>query len=156
MDVINAPAKKYKNRKQHKLIRVDLTPMVDLGFLLITFFIFTAALQEPKIMQLIMPADSKDSTNIPLSKTIFFTLNGNDRIAYNQTGVHRLSDMPFNEMRNIIQRKQNDLVKKLFSKNDLIVVIEPMAESTYKNFIDAMDEITITDCRHYYIVSAEK
>ena len=52
----HAPKDK-KNRVQKAQLKIDMTPMVDLGFLLITFFIFTTSMSEPAVTKLYMPAD---------------------------------------------------------------------------------------------------
>jgi biopolymer transport protein ExbD len=156
MAEINTAIKTSNKKYLHKNIRVDLTPMVDLGFLLITFFILTTTMQQQSVMKLIMPKDSTDSSKVPGSKTLTFILNRNDSIGYYDGQAKQIQHTNFGAMRNIIQQKQNSLTNKHINKNDLIVIIKPTAESTYKNFVDAMDEIYINDCKHYFVAEPEK
>jgi hypothetical protein len=44
----------------------------------------------------------------------------------------------------------------IIDKNKLTLIIKPTSESTYKNFIDALDEVTINDCKHYFVAEPEK
>src|SRR6185295_13160446 len=72
-------------KKAKKLsTRVDMTPMVDLGFLLITFFIFTATMKSPTTMDLNMPkeTDKKDETKIKQSGALTILLGKNDQVYY--------------------------------------------------------------------------
>src|SRR5688500_18283106 len=73
-------------KKAKKLsTRVDMTPMVDLGFLLITFFIFTATMNEPTTMDLNMPKDTEKEEEITKAKqsgALTVMLGKNDQVYY--------------------------------------------------------------------------
>jgi biopolymer transport protein ExbD len=137
-------------------INVDLTPMVDLGFLLITFFILTTTLSQPQSTDLVMPKDSKEKT--PLKESAVLTLMPvrNDQIDYfegrNQsTGM--MMHCSYNELRSVIQQKQHEVARILGNQNETVIIIDPEPTSSYKNFMDIMDEIQINDIRHYFVVN---
>lgn len=76
-----------KVRSKKMSTRIDFTPMVDLGFLLITFFMLTTSMNTPQIMQVTMPAKDeeptdKPKTEAPADATITVILSGNDRVFY--------------------------------------------------------------------------
>jgi len=77
---------KKKGKTKKMSTRVDFTPMVDLGFLLITFFMLTTTLIKPQTMEISMPAKDKvkeeDQTKIKASKAITILLGKNNKVFY--------------------------------------------------------------------------
>jgi biopolymer transport protein ExbD len=153
MAEIITSSKNTGKKYAHKTIRVDLTPMVDLGFLLITFFILTTTMQSHTVMKLIVPKDSEITTDVAQSKTITFILERNDSIGFYDGFAKNIQHTGFSAMRNIIQQKQISLGNK---KDSMIIIIKPTKTSSYKNFVDAMDEIYISNCKHYFVADPEK
>jgi len=156
MAELKAPAKNTCKKYSHKQIRVDLTPMVDLGFLLITFFILTTSIQQPTAMKLIMPTDTGPPTPLHASSTLTFILQRHDSIGYYDGLAKEIKFSNFFAMRSIIQHKQMTLINNSIDKNKLTLIIKPTTQCSYKNFIDALDEVTINDCKHYFIAEPEK
>jgi len=83
-------------------------------------------------------------------------LNKNDSISYYEGFAKHISHSGFGAMRNLIYQKQISLEKRNINKSELIIIIKPTKQSTYKNFIDALDEISISDCKHYFIAEPLK
>ena len=128
------------NRIKKANLKIDMTPMVDLGFLLISFFIFTTEISKPAITNLYMPKDG-DSTKIPDSRSLTILLGNNDNVSYNNgdmttaiknNQVFQTSYDEINGLGSIIRQKQVWLEKIKLSKKELIVLIKPGRGCSYK------------------------
>ncbi len=155
-------------KKAKKLsTRIDMTPMVDLGFLLITFFIFTATMSTPTTMRLIMPKDEKNEeqqTEVKESAALTI-LMGRDNNIYYYEGQMKADGSNFNsttykEIREVIQNKRKNVMQMGRSlgyhpdslDRDLVVVIKPNQDATYKNTVDVLDEMTINNIRRFAMI----
>jgi biopolymer transport protein ExbD len=136
--------------------RVDLTPMVDLGFLLITFFVFTTTMSSPTVMNINMPFDKVPPGDLVCESCVLTViLAKNSTIQYyegmrpSHTG---LKETFFGDggIRKIILQKRKLVQKLKGTADDFILIIKPSPESTFKNFVDIVDEVAINDVKHYY------
>jgi biopolymer transport protein ExbD len=134
--------------------RVDLTPMVDLGFLLITFFIFTTTMSQPTAMRLYLPKDTErqeEQTKVKESGALTILLGSNDRIFYYEGKLaddqSNVVETDFANVRDVIINK-----KKTTDPEDFVVVIKPGPTSVYRNTVDILDEMTINAVKRYALV----
>src|SRR3954468_8524183 len=77
--------KHKKVRAKKNSTHIDMTPMVDLAFLLLTFFMLTTTFSKPKTMDITMPVKEKDpntETKVPASQTLSILLTEKDRIIW--------------------------------------------------------------------------
>jgi biopolymer transport protein ExbD len=155
-------------KKAKKLsTRIDMTPMVDLGFLLITFFIFTATMSTPTTMRLIMPKDEKNEeqqTEVKESAALTILMGKNNQVYYYEGQMKsdgsNFSSSTYKDIREVIQKKRTDVMQMGRSlgyhqdslDKDLVVVIKPNTDATYKNTVDILDEMTINNIRRFAIV----
>jgi biopolymer transport protein ExbD len=131
--------------------RVDLTPMVDLGFLLITFFIFTTTMSQPTAMRLFLPKyvkDPNEQNKVKNSAVITLMLGKNDVIYYYEgDSAQKLQPTDFKKIRDIVIDK-----KRRTDPKDFVVVIKPTVDATYKNTVNILDEMTIDGVKRYAMV----
>jgi len=142
-------------KKSKKLsTRVDLTPMVDLGFLLITFFIFTTTMSQPTAMKLFLPKDAdkpEDQNKAKESGVITILLGKDDHVFYYEgqldNSASNFKSSTFKEIRNVLLDKKARTPEK-----DLVVVLKPSEESTYRNVVDILDEMAVNVLKRYALV----
>lgn len=129
--------------------RVDLTPMVDLGFLLITFFIFTTSISQPKAMGIIMPDDKGSPTPTKETGTITLLPSNNGNVYYYEGKLNNsnITKTTLKEVRNIIIEK-----KRKTPTDNLFVIIKPTKTSVVGDIVSVLDEMKINDVKHYALV----
>jgi len=166
--------KKAKKLSTH----LDMTPMVDLGFLLITFFIFTTTMSSPTTMELYMPKDTDkddDQNKAKESGALTVMLSKDNHVYYYEgqlkedasnfisTNFAGIRKVIIDKKKAVIESHQHDAgCEKIWAKNggdkkscldkDLVVVIKPGELATYKNTVDILDEMTITNIKRYAMV----
>ena len=165
MAAIETGTNNKHNNKQHlkkKNTTVDLTPMVDLGFLLITFFVFTTTMAQPKVMKVEMPYD-KTTIEDPVCNSCALTvlLAKNDAIQYyeGEFSTAQLYTTNYKDIRDIIQHKKKMVQQVRGSADQFVLIIKATDSSLFKNFVDITDEVTINNIKRYYIdeiTTAEK
>jgi biopolymer transport protein ExbD len=154
---ITSAKNKHGKKLNKKSTRVDLTPMVDLGFLLLTFFVFTTAMTKPTAMNLITPND-KDSTPTPICETCVLTvmLDDNDNIFYYEgmpenNPVVKQTSFTTDGIRKELLQKLTAVKTAKGTADDMVLIIKPGESSDFKNFVDMADEVTINNIKHYFI-----
>jgi biopolymer transport protein ExbD len=160
MNVAQQGGRKGSSRSTKKSTRVDMTPMVDLGFLLITFFMLTTALTQPKTMDLLMPRNDGPQMPLPESKALTILLGADNRIAYYE-GMGNNPAMPpqikyasfanTQGIRDVISSKRQQVMTQ-YGKNELMVLIKATETANYKNVVDIMDEMLINHVDRYAVV----
>ena len=152
------PINTKKNKSNSKaVLKIDMTPLVDLGFLLITFFIFTTTMAEPYKTDLYMPTDG-GGTEVEKSNAVTILLSGNDSIFYYFGKLEEAISAKQVRVTNynvssgigaIIRHKQKLLGNK---KAEMLLMIKPAETSSYNNLMNALDEVMINNVKKYTLM----
>lgn len=157
---IQERSSKGPRRAPKSSTRVDLTAMVDLGFLLITFFMLASAFQKPKAMEVNKPAKEPigDQTDIRVSKTLTLVAGKEDKI-YCYTGTDnekgfKVDSLSFSrqELRKRIIQRQQEVKAQWGHQDELFISLKFFPKSKYRNMVDLLDEMKICGVKRYAIV----
>ncbi|MCC9017305.1 MULTISPECIES: biopolymer transporter ExbD [Flavobacterium] len=155
---------KVRSKKQNS--KVDLTAMVDLAFLLITFFMLTTSLSKPQSMDLSLPDKDPDDKTPPVkvdeNRTMTVMMGENNKMVYYMgllaTPKVGPKDIAYGKdgiRKELLKQKKEVLAYSAAlgkPKNGIIVIIKPTKKATYRNLVDMLDEMAITGVDTYAIV----
>ena len=178
-----------KKRAKKQSTHVDMTPMVDLAFLLLTFFVLTSTFSKPKVLRMIFPEkldeNVKDQKAPEVKDGITLLLTANDKIYYyrgslkpntelipidyTRTGLRKVlvdynADMlvklqdiqkrmnKLDDKDTAAKRKLDEEVLNVQKASKQIVLVKNDEGATYRNMIDVMDELMITQIAKYYVI----
>lgn len=154
--------KKVRSKKQST--RIDMTPMVDLAFLLLTFFMLTTTFSKPKAMEIKVPEKKKINEKVPEvqeGRVMNIILGEKDTI-YWWMGITKPelqgTNYSKNGIRKIVLQKTKDVEALVRSqgkdpvKYPIVVLIKPVEKSRYRNLVDIFDEMKVTQTSTYALV----
>lgn len=183
---------KHDKRRAKKMsTRIDMTPMVDLAFLLLTFFVLTSTFNKAKTMEINFPADPKDpSKNQKVNNALTFLMSNDNKIYYyadefypkdnpkgkppttliktdfSKDGIRKILLDRNKPTREALTRLEDKLKRKEIAdttykrlareekgkKEALTVLLKADDKASYKNMIDVIDELNITQVGKYAVV----
>lgn len=137
--------KKKKGKKKRRLgVRVDMTPMVDVAFLLLTFFMLTTTMNRPQTMEINLPPDVKVKVEIAQSNLLTLFVNEKGTMFYG-IGDFKSSvpeKIAFKDLRATLKQKNQENPK-------LVTLIKIDRKGKYTNMVDIMDELNLANVTRF-------
>jgi biopolymer transport protein ExbD len=130
-----------------------MNPMVDLAFLLLTFFMMATTFSRPQAMELIMPADTEDEEveqALPESKVITLYIKNIDS-TYIYTGITNAKAERFT----FSAEKLNTLLQPYQANQEIMILIKPEVQAPYRVIVDILDELNQMSLNRYVLMDPE-
>ncbi len=138
-----SPANTRRQRPRPAPVRMDMTPLVDLAFLLLTFFILTTTLRRIEAMDLVVPLGKGTTAS---DNTITFLLSCRDSI-FGYAGSLASGTIP--------ERYGLDQVRTALAAvpdtSGLALVVKTAPTAQYANVVGLLDQFALRGLRRYSI-----
>lgn len=149
-----------EKRKGRHTTKIDFTPMVDLGFLLITFFMLTTVLTKSHVLTVNMPVEGP-KTPLPPENALTVILSEENTVYYyagDEFDKMQVTGFSKDGIRSILMEHRSRVMELNAGKkepNKLMVMIKSDNDATYGNLVDMIDEMQITGVAKYAIVNLD-
>ena len=118
-----------------------MTPMVDVAFLLLTFFMLTTYFSKPQTMELNLPPDDKATVEVAESNLLTLRVSASNEIFWNM-GTEPLQKID-------LQRLRPFLLERNKNNPKLITLVKIDREGTYTMMVDMIDELNVAEITRF-------
>ena len=133
--------KKGKKKKKRRIgIRIDMTPLVDIAFLLLTFFMVTMTFSLPQVMEITLPP-SETKSEITEASLLLLRVLEDGRIFWN-LGTEAQRPLDQKELRGFLEGRVN-------ANPNLITLIKVDRKSKYSTMVKILDELHLANVTRY-------
>jgi len=134
--------KKGKHKKKRRIgVKIDNTPMVDVAFLLLTFFMLTTTMNKPQTMEINLPPSN--DVNVEVAQSNLMTLRvKEDGTIYWNIAVEDPQKVSFKDLRNLLTQKNQENPR-------LITLIKIDRKGKYSTMVDIMDELNVANVTRF-------
>jgi biopolymer transport protein ExbD len=149
MGAVDAPQTRSSGKKKGKGfhrpkrrvgIRIDMTPMVDVAFLLLIFFMVTTVFRTPQALEINLPPDKDVKIEVAESKVLTVRVLPDNRAYWKRgTDPWARSDVP----------GLNAVLQPFKGNKDLVVLIKIDREAKFNNMVDIIDELDLANLTRF-------
>jgi biopolymer transport protein ExbD len=134
-----------KHKKKRAGVRVDMTPMVDVALLLLTFFMLTTVFNKPQTMELNLPPDDNVQVEVAASTLLTVRVLPDMKIYWNMGNEPTaLKLVTFKELRPLLVEKARGIPK-------LITLVQIDRDAKYNDMVDIIDELNLANITRFSI-----
>ncbi len=140
-------------KKPRMAVRVDMTPMVDVAFLLLIFFMVTTVFRLPQAMEINLPPENKDVTDTKVreSRMLTFRINNSNQLFFN-VGNEVPAYLPWDSLNSkIIDRKKSKDDMGTLIGQELIVVSKLQPQAPFHSMVDMLDMFNVDSVTRYSV-----
>ncbi len=137
-----AHGKAKKRKKSRRLgIRIDMTPLVDVAFLLLTFFMYTTSMSRPQTMEINLPPDKQTTVEVPESNLL--TLRVNDKgVIFWSKGIESPKKLDSKDLRSFLK-------ERIAENPKLITLLKIDRQGKYEMMVNLIDELNLANITRF-------
>ena len=134
------PKKKGKRKPMRRGVRIDMTPMVDVAFLLLIFFMVTTVFRRPQALEITLPSE-KNEVEMPQENVLQIRVQDTGKAFWN-IGLEQPNEVAVSDLHTIVEEQRG-------ANPALAAVIKIDRKAPYHYMVDVLDEVTLGNLKRF-------